>query len=87
VLACSGLKERYRQQLFFEDEPVQLVYLKGDYELIRSRLSARAGHFMQPGLLRSQFEALEEPNNALVVDIRLAVEEIVDTLLDDIGRF
>ena len=33
----------------------------GDYALIAARLGGRSGHFMKEALLRSQFEALEEP--------------------------
>lgn len=81
VLACSALKESYRQQLLEGSEGVLLVYLRGSYELIWSRLSQRTGHFMKPQMLRSQFEALEEPANALTLDVSLAVDEIVETIV------
>ena len=81
VLACSALKERYRQRLLEGNAGVQLVYLKGSYELILSRLQARTGHFMKPNMLRSQFDTLEEPSNALIVDVAPAVEEIVETIV------
>jgi gluconokinase len=76
VLACSALKERYRQQLMNGNEGVQLVYLKGSYDLIWSRMATRTDHYMKPHMLQSQIEALEEPSNALTVDISLSVEEI-----------
>lgn len=60
VLACSALRENYRRQLQVDDR-VRLIYLKGDYEMIQQRLQARRGHFMNPTLLHSQFETLEEP--------------------------
>jgi gluconokinase len=81
VLACSALKERYRQQLMERNAGVRLVYLKGSYDLILSRLQARAGHFMKPNMLRSQFETLEEPANALTVDVAPSVDEIVETIV------
>lgn len=81
VLACSALKERYRRVLLAGNPGVQLVHLKGSYKLIWSRMNARADHYMKPHMLRSQFEALEEPANALVVDISLPVEEIVERIL------
>jgi len=81
VLACSALKESYRQQLLGGNAGVQLVYLKGSYELIWSRMSLRKDHYMKPHMLRSQLEALEEPGNALTVDIALSVEEIVQAVL------
>ena len=85
VLACSALKERYRQQLLDGNEGVQIVYLKGSYDLIWSRLSLRQGHYMKPEMLQSQFEALEEPENALVLDVSLSVEEVVNQIVERIG--
>lgn len=79
VLACSALKERYREFLLI-DERVVLVYLKGDYELIRRRLERRRGHYMNPSLLGSQFDALEEPADALQVSVALSPGEIVNEL-------
>ena len=77
VLACSALKERYRQQLLEGNERVQIVYLKGSYDLIWSRLAVRRDHYMKPDMLQSQFEALEEPTNALTFDIAMSVADIV----------
>ncbi|MCL4271101.1 MAG: gluconokinase [Anaerolineales bacterium] len=81
VLACSSLKERYRQQLLDGNESVQIVYLKGSYDLIWSRMSARKDHYMKPHMLKSQFEALEEPSNALTMDISMSIEDIVQEIL------
>src|SRR5215470_396542 len=69
VLTCSALKQVYRDYLLIDETQVQLVYLKGDYDLIHARLAQRHGHFMPPELLASQFAALEEPERAVVVDI------------------
>ncbi|HEX8456723.1 MAG TPA: gluconokinase [Pyrinomonadaceae bacterium] len=76
VLACSALKASYRDYLVL-DERVKLVYLKGDFALIRERLDARRGHFMRPEMLDSQFAALEEPERELHIDIAAAPSEIV----------
>jgi gluconokinase len=84
VLACSALKESYRQQLLEGIDGVQIVYLKGSYELIWSRISQRQGHYMKPGMLKSQFETLEEPANALTFDISMPVDEIVQGILSKI---
>jgi len=81
VLACSALKERYRQQLLDGNKAVQLVYLKGSYELIWSRMISRTDHFMKPEMLKSQFATLEEPANALTVDISGSVDEITREIL------
>lgn len=78
VLACSALKEDYRRVLATDDERVEFVYLKGSPELISRRLSERTGHYMNPGLLDSQFNALEEPEEALVLDAGLPPEELVE---------
>lgn len=79
VVACSALKQRYRDFLLV-DERVILIYLKGDYELIRERLSKRRGHFLNPNLLDSQFAALEEPKTAMQVDVSLSPAEIVKSI-------
>jgi len=81
VLACSALKERYRQQLSDGNPNVQIVYLKGSYELIWSRMEARADHYMKPHMLKSQFDTLEEPTNALTIDISMSVDDIVRMIL------
>jgi gluconokinase len=85
VLACSALKESYRRHLLEGHEGVQIVYLKGSYDLIWSRISLRAGHYMKPEMLRSQFEALEEPTNALSVDVSMPVNELVGEILNRLG--
>jgi gluconokinase len=81
VLACSALKEKYRAQLLDGLDAIAILYLKGSYDLIWSRMSAREGHYMQPAMLQSQFETLEEPRNALVLDIAMPLDEMLDTIL------
>lgn len=81
VLACSALKKRYRQQLLGENEGVEVVFLKGSYDLIWSRISLRQDHYMKPDMLRSQFEALEEPIDARTLDISRPVDDIVQEIL------
>jgi gluconokinase len=82
VLACSALKESYRQQLLEGNEGVQIVYLKGSYDLIWSRISEREDHYMKPEMLQSQFDALEEPANALTIAVSLSVSEIVEEIVE-----
>ena len=68
VMVCSALKEVYRQQLSKDFKATcQWIYLKGSYELILERIQARAGHFMPPELLQSQFNTLEAPKNAIEI--------------------
>ena len=76
VLACSALKHSYRECLRVSPE-VRIVYLKGTTQLLRERLRARVGHFMTERMLQSQLAALEEPEDALVVDIERSPAEIV----------
>ena len=68
VIACSALKQAYRDRLAGGGS-VRVVYLKGDAETIAPRLAGRKGHFMPTSLLASQFATLEEPDDAIVVDI------------------
>ena len=77
VVTCSALKESYRRAVVVDAVQVKLVHLTGDSLLIAQRLDARRGHFMKPAMLQSQFEALESPNGALVVDVALPPEAIV----------
>ena len=69
VLACSALKVSYREILREGGRGVLFVYLSGTLELIKRRLAARQDHFFDASLLESQFAALEEPEDAIVVDI------------------
>lgn len=80
VLACSALKGAYRSNLNVDGQ-VKFVYLKGTYSEIESRLKNRTGHFMPIKLLKSQFEALEEPVDALAIDINHSTEEIIQLIL------
>jgi gluconokinase len=67
VLACSALKQSYRDELRVGPD-VKFVYLKGSYELLSQRVLARKGHFAKQDLLASQFATLEEPTDAIIVD-------------------
>ncbi len=87
VLACSALRSSYREVLSRPEDSGALVwvFLKGEPELIRRRLNERSGHFMPPQLLESQFETLEEPESALVVDIDAPPATLVQIILDRLG--
>ncbi len=82
ILACSALKASYRSVLEQDlaEKPL-LVYLQGSPELIAARMQARTGHFMPPALLASQFAALEEPRDALIVSIDQSIDQIVADIL------
>lgn len=82
IIACSALKASYRDVLFDDEDGTFLVYLRGEYNLIRKRLQARTDHFFDGNLLKSQFETLEEPSSdeALIVDVEAPPEAIVETI-------
>ena len=84
VIACSALKADYRKYLLI-DEAVELVHLKGDFRLIEERLGNRRGHYMNPKLLQSQFETLEEPQEGITVDITPSPETIAQTIKIKLG--
>ena len=75
VLACSALKGAYRDSLRVAPE-VKIVYLKGRPQLLLQRLHSRSGHFMTEQMLESQLAALEEPEDAIAVDIDSSPAEI-----------
>jgi len=84
VLACSALKQRYRDYLFEDFPSHRLVYLKGSFELIKSRMDAREHEYMTSTLLRSQFEILEEPEagpGVLVLPIEDSPEELIRAIV------
>jgi len=80
VLACSALKKSYREILCVERELVQFIYLKGNYATIVRRMQSRENHFMTKSLLQSQFATLEEPEDAIVVDISPSPSEILKSI-------
>lgn len=85
VIACSALKEAYREILSAKEEDhVRWIYLKGSFDLIESRMKNRTDHFMPPGLLRSQFEILEEPAYGLHIDIKESPELMVDKITNEL---
>ena len=84
VVACSALTQQYRR-LLAKDVPITWVYLKGSPALIRARLKNRPNHFMKAGMLASQFDALDEPADALVVDVSAPPSAIVKHILSHVG--
>jgi len=84
VLACSALKQSYRDQLRVGPD-VKFVYLKGSYELFSQRVLTRKGHFAKQDLLASQFATLEEPTDAIIVDAAPPPEKIVAEARKQLG--
>ncbi len=88
VLACSALKQNYRDILTSTsgDRDVQFIYLKGSKELISGRLKKRSGHYMPADLLDSQFNDLEEPEDAATVSVSADPGTILKEILNKTDR-
>jgi gluconokinase len=85
VLACSALKHRYQEYLRHDLPEVRYVELWGDPQLIRERLAARKGHFMDPNLLPSQYAILEPPADAILVEVSGSPQEIASEIRRKLG--
>ena len=84
ILACSALKQAYRDILGVDQETVRTVYLKGSYPLLRKRIEERQHPYMDNSLLRSQLDTLEEPKEGLRVDVSATPEMIVRTIIQNL---
>jgi gluconokinase len=80
VLACSALKGAYRDVFASAAPGMATIYLQADPILVRGRLGQRRGHYMPPALLESQFEALQEPADALTIPAAWPPDQIVTTI-------
>jgi carbohydrate kinase (thermoresistant glucokinase family) len=85
VLACSALKESYRQLLKGTGD-VCFVYLKGSRDLIVERMRGRKAQYMPLSLIDSQFATLEEPVDAVVADIAKRPDEIVRYIIEQLKK-
>ncbi len=85
VLACSALKEPYREILMHGIPSIHWVYLDGNFEQIYHRMQQRS-HFMKPKMLQSQFEALEIPKYGIHCSIDYPPEEIVNQILNQLSE-
>jgi len=84
VLACSALKQKYRDILGINQNDVISVYLKGSLLTLEKRLSSRNHQFMNNDLLLSQLEIMEEPSEGIAVDIQNSPETLVETIISKI---
>jgi len=85
VIAASVLSQASRSRLLQGLSQVRLFHLRGDYSLIRERLTGRCGHFMKAHLLASQFSALEESEEIPALDITQTPEQLVRSLKQRLG--
>ena len=87
ILACSALKQVYRERLSSGIETqCRWVYLNGSYQTILERMQNRTGHYMPTTLLQSQFETLEVPDNIIEVNIAMTPEEIAEEIISKINK-
>ncbi len=88
ILACSALKESYRNELTAGTAPgsVRFIFLTGPASLIRERMAARHGHYMPESLLPSQLAALEPPRDAIEISIDQTVSAMVDQILSALAK-
>ena len=77
VLACSALKQRYRDALSERLSSLAFVHLSGSFDLIEARLKQRPGHYMPASLLQSQFAALEAPSGVLTLNVEQSIASLV----------
>ncbi len=85
VLACSALKQAYRERLSAGLARCEFAFLEGSPELIRSRVAGRRHRYMPASLLESQLAALERPEHAIVVDVAAPVQACVDVIVAHLG--
>jgi gluconokinase len=86
VIGCSALKQAYRERLARGVRDFEIVYLRGDFALLQSRIAARKHHFMPATLLQSQFDALEPPAQAIEVDVSTPVESSLSKIKKELCR-
>lgn len=84
VIACSALKEAYREILGTGLQgKVQWIYLHGSYQHLYNRMKKRAGHFMPATLLKSQFDALEPPVYGIHIPVSLSPQQALDRIFGE----
>lgn len=87
VIACSALKEMYRDIIEKGLNPVPIwIYLEGSFTVIQKRLEQRSDHFMPVNLLKSQFKALEPPTKAICISVELEPKKIIKEILKKLGH-
>lgn len=81
IITCSALKRQYRDQLRSGISSINFLYLKASYEKVSQQLATRQGHFMPVSLLRSQFDLLQEPDEAEKDVITVAVQDSLEATI------
>lgn len=88
VITCSALKRQYRDRLRSGISSINFLYLKASYEKVSQQLATRQGHFMPVSLLRSQFDLLQEPDEAekdvITVEVQDGLEATIAMALKEL---
>lgn len=87
VYSCSALKTSYREILLDGITNAYIVYLRGSFHLLKERLEHRTAHFMKPNMLESQFEDLEEPEDAFVVNSNQTIHDVVNNIVEKLKLY
>lgn len=82
VLACSALKESYRNRLKVDQINVKTIHLSADFLFVEQRLAARKDHFFNPDLLQSQFDVLEAPTSGIICDASLQKDRLLQHIMN-----
>ncbi|MGI9536493.1 MAG: gluconokinase [Desulfocapsaceae bacterium] len=85
ILACSALKQSYREILGIDQKRTFSVYLKGSFELLQERIAKRSHQYMNESLLQSQLRTMEEPSGGLIVSIDQSPEMICSEIINELG--
>jgi gluconokinase len=80
ILACSALKQSYRDQLS-AGLKLHIVYLRGSFDEMRRHIAHRHGHFAGESILAGQFADLQEPHDALVLDVSHTPAELASQII------
>lgn len=87
ILACSALKDRYRQLLGIDQERVISVFLKGSASVLRAHLAGRSHEYMSNDLLKSQLSTLEVPDGGIIADVSGTPGETTQEIIDKLQKF
>jgi carbohydrate kinase (thermoresistant glucokinase family) len=91
IVSCSALKLIYRDRIRQQAGPVVFLFLDGLPSLIKQRMLDRKGHYMQAGLLDSQFQTLERPSanetDVIVLNINQAVSDLLENAMDKLVAY
>lgn len=86
VLSCSALKEKYRKILVKRCGDYKMIWLYGDQSTIEKRVKKRDNHFMKVDMIKSQFNDIETPNNAICINISQSKGSIMQEILSKIEK-